>query len=215
MTVLSPEYFSNKSVKLFAVILCSFLLIAGCSDKTPQLTKLPSNAVILAFGDSLTYGTGAKDNETYPAYLEKLTGMEVINEGNPGELSAQGLNRLPSALEEHEPDLLILCHGGNDMLRKKSREKLANNLKAMIKLARDRGTQVVLLGVPEPALFLLESDPLYPEVAGSENVPIDSDTLPEILGDDDLKSDTIHPNATGYRILAEAVANLLKKAGAI
>ena len=199
-----------------ATILCLlFVLFAGCGEKTPALNKLSRNALVVAFGDSLTYGTGAKDHQTYPAYLEDLTGLQVINEGKPGELSAEGRLRLPRVLDEHEPDLLILCHGGNDMLRKRSIQKLTENLTAMIGEARNRGIQVVLIGVPEPALFLLESAPVYETVASNAQIPIEKNTLPEILSDNDLKSDTIHPNAAGYRKLAEAISSLLKKAGAI
>jgi len=191
------------------------LLVSGCGEKTPQLNRLSHDAIVVAFGDSLTYGTGAKDHETYPAQLEKLTGLQVINEGIPGEVSEQGLIRLPSVLDEHQPELLILCHGGNDMLRKKNKKSLENNLTAMISEAQQRGIQVLLIGVPEPALFLLESAALYEEVAKRKNIPIESAALPEIESDNDLKSDTIHPNAAGYRKLAEAVNNLLKKAGAL
>ena len=190
-------------------------LVSGCSEKTPQLNRLSHNAIVVAFGDSLTYGTGAKDHETYPAQLEKLTGLQVINEGVPGEVSEQGLVRLPSVLDEHQPELLILCHGGNDMLRKRNKKSLEHNLTAMISEAQQRGIQVILIGVPEPALFLLESATLYEEVAKHKNIPIESAALPEIESNNDLKSDTIHPNAAGYRKLAEAVNNLLKKAGAL
>ena len=198
-----------------SLLLCLLLLAPGCGDSTPQLRKLTGNGIVVAFGDSLTYGTGAKDNESYPAQLEQITGLNVINQGVPGELSAEGLQRLPAVLDEHQPELLILCHGGNDMLRKKNKKTIADNLLAMIAEARQRNIQVVLIGVPEPALFLLSSSPLYEEVATREKIPIDSVTLPEIESDNELKSDTIHPNAAGYRKLAEAMAKLLKKAGAI
>jgi lysophospholipase L1-like esterase len=196
---------------LLWILLCT----SGCGDKIPPLQKLTGNAVVVAFGDSITYGTGAKDEESYPAQLESITGLQVINEGIPGEVSARGLERLPDVLDEHQPELLILCHGGNDLLRKRSVKKLADNLLAMINVARSRDIQVALIGVPEPALFLLKSAPLYVELASKENIPIDSTTLPEVEGDTDLKSDRIHPNAAGYRKLAEGVASLLKKAGAI
>lgn len=203
-------------ISIFApVLLCLLFLAAGCGDKIPPLKKLSRDAVVVAFGDSLTYGTGAKDGETYPSHLEQITGLQVINEGVPGELSGQGRKRLPSVLDKYQPELLILCHGGNDMLRKKNKRAIADNLLAMITEARERDIQVVLIGVPEPALFLLNSAPFYEEVAVREKIPIDSVTLPEIESDNDLKSDTIHPNAAGYRKLAEAIANLLKKAGAI
>jgi len=198
-----------------ALFVCLLLFVSGCGQKPPQLNRLSHNAIVVAFGDSLTYGTGAKDHETYPAQLEKLTGLQVINEGVPGEVSEQGRLRLPSVLDKHQPELLILCHGGNDMLRKKNKKSLENNLMAMIGEAQQRGIQVILIGVPEPALFLLESAALYEEVAKLKNVPIENAALPEIEGDNDLKSDTIHPNAAGYRKMAEAVNNLLKKAGAL
>lgn len=195
-------------------ILCLSTLIA-CSEKTPPLNKLSPDAVVVAFGDSLTYGTGARDHEAYPAQLSQLIQREVINEGIPGELSHDGLKRLPNVLEEHQPELLILCHGGNDLLRKKPPQSIAGNLSAMIKEAKKRGVQVVLVGVPEPALFLLEAAPFYANIAREENIPVEGKILPEIESDNSLKSDTIHPNAAGYAKFAGALAQLLKRAGAI
>lgn len=199
----------------FVTVLACLLWLPACSDTVPSLNKLPDDAVVVAFGDSLTYGTGAKDNETYPYYLSQIIQRDVINAGNPGELSAEGRQRLPQVLDKHQPDLLILCHGGNDLLRKKNREKLTANLKAMIGQAKQRGIQVMLIGVPEPALFLLESAPFYAKIAHSENIPLEREALPAIESNDTLKSDPIHPNAAGYRKLAQAIAKLLKTAGAV
>ncbi|HEY5603560.1 MAG TPA: GDSL-type esterase/lipase family protein [Gammaproteobacteria bacterium] len=197
------------------LLLIVFTLLAACADKVPPLNKLSADAVVVAFGDSLTYGAGAKNHEAYPAQLANLIQRDVINAGKPGELSADGLLRLPAILEEHQPELLILCHGGNDLLRKRDVQAIANNLKAMIAEAKKRGIQVVLVGVPEPALFLLESAPFYLHVAKDENIPVEKTALPKILSDNALKSDTIHPNAAGYLQFAEAIAGLLKHAGAI
>lgn len=88
------------------------VLLSACGDDAPSISKLASDAVILAFGDSLTHGNGAKENESYPAVLQELTGRKVINAGISGEESEPGLNRLPGLLEQHKPQLLILCHGG-------------------------------------------------------------------------------------------------------
>ena len=170
--------------------------------------------VVLAFGDSLTFGTGANPHESYPARLEALIGRKVIASGVPGEVSAEGLSRLSSALEETKPQLLILCHGGNDLLRKLDDGQAANNLRAMVRLAKARGAQVVLIGVPKPGL-LPSAAGFYEDIAREFKLPYESAALRKILTDNSLKSDLVHPNAAGYARLAEAVAALLKKAGAV
>lgn len=190
-----------------------FLFLAGCMNR-PKLPPLPANGVILAFGDSLTYGTGAAANESYPAVLERLTGHRVLNYGVPGEISADGLARLPGVLDKEKPDLLILCHCANDLLRHMDRAQAAENLRSMLRLARERGISVVLIAVPAPDLSLTPPD-FYKEVAGESGVPIESKALPRIIGNGSLKSDYIHPNAAGYSKLAEAIDSLLRKCGAI
>ena len=105
------------------MLLC-FLL--SC-EKGPQIAPLDKDAIILAFGDSLTYGTGAKPDQSYPAQLEGLIKRKIINAGVPGEISSKGLLRLPHLLESHQPDLVILCHGANDILRKMNLEITKSN----------------------------------------------------------------------------------------
>lgn len=72
-----------------------------------------------------------------------------------------------------------------------------------------------MLGVPSPKLFLLESAALYEEVANSLQVPLEPAIIPAVESETALKSDPIHPNAAGYRRIAEAVAALLREAGAL
>ncbi|MGP1678133.1 MAG: GDSL-type esterase/lipase family protein [Burkholderiales bacterium] len=189
-------------------------LLAGCGGSTPKLTKLPPGAVVLALGDSLTFGTGAQPETSYPAVLEKLIGRTVASAGVPGEVSAAGLARLPEALDEYQPALLILCHGGNDFLRKLGDAQAAENLRAMISLARQRGIDVVLIAVPKPGLPPSPPD-FYAEIAREFKLPYEDAALTAILRDRELKSDLAHPNAKGYAKLAAAVAELLKKSGAI
>lgn len=197
--------------------LLGLILLIGvaCGQSAPKMGKLTDDGVILAFGDSLTYGTGAAAGQDYPSVLAQLSGHEVINAGIPGEISEQGLQRLPDLLDEHQPSLLILMHGGNDILRKLPEEQTRANLKAMIAAAKQRNIQVVLLGVPKFALLLLRSAEFYGELAKSEAVAADLDTLPEILSDSGLKADTVHPNGKGYHLLAERIAELLRERGVI
>lgn len=188
-------------------------LLAACSQKA-QLQRLGPDATVLAFGDSLTYGTGAAPGQSYPAQLARLTGLKVINAGVPGEVTGQGLARLPGVLEQTRPQLMILIEGGNDFLRHQDEQQTQANLEQMIKLARKRGVQIVMLGVPRPRVFL-SSAPLYEHIADATGTVLDDDTLPDILGDAKLKSDPVHPNAAGYLRLAEAVRTLLADHGAL
>jgi lysophospholipase L1-like esterase len=189
------------------------MLLAGCG-KGPQVSTLGSNDVVLAYGDSLTFGTGAAPAEAYPAQLQELIGRKVVNAGVPGEFSGDGLQRLPEVLEEVQPRLMILCHGGNDFLRKQSEATAAANVRAMIKLAKDKGIGVVLIATPKPGLLLSPPD-FYAEIAREFSIPFNDDALKSILRNNELKSDLVHPNAKGYAQIAQAVASLLKKAGAL
>jgi len=189
------------------------LLLAACSP-SPQLSKLPPDAVILAFGDSLTHGTGANESESYPAVLADLSDHEVVNAGVPGEISAAGLARLPDVLDETQPSLLLLCHGGNDMLQKLDLRQTESNIRAMVREAQKRGVVVVLIGVPRPGLLLGTAD-FYKSVAADMNLTFEDEALADILGQRKLKADPVHPNAAGYRQLAESVLILLKKHGAL
>lgn len=183
-------------------------MIASCSDDKPQLNPLSQTSIILAFGDSLTFGTGTSKDKSYPSILNNLTGINVINEGIPGEVSAKGEARLDRLLDKHKPDLVILCHGGNDLLQKINTQLTINNLKAMITTIRENRSDVVLLSVPKPGI-LLKPAPFYAEIAEEMGVPIGTGILSKILSSSDLKSDTAHPNEKGYRQMAEDIAELL------
>lgn len=203
-----------QQLRFITLAFCCFLLIS-CSDNQPTLKPLANDAVILAFGDSLTFGTGANSKtESYPAILQQITGRTVINAGIPGEISEQGLERLPSILEQTKPDLVVLCHGGNDLIRKLGNDQLKNNLEKMINLIQQSGADVVLIAVPRFSIALTVPD-LYPELATTYNVPIELTIIPAIERTPANKSDTIHPNAVGYRLLAEHIHTLILSAGGL
>jgi acyl-CoA thioesterase-1 len=207
-----PKQHQHTKQLRFIWLLVALLLI-GCDSK-PLLKPLSHNAVILAFGDSLTFGTGAKRNQAYPAHLQALITKSVINAGIPGEVSQSGLQRLPELLKRHHPELLILCHGGNDILRKYDLKKTRDNLQQMIDLARKNDTQVIIIGVPQFGIFL-SAAPFYEELAEANQLPLENDVLSMIMKKNGLKSDQIHPNAEGYALLAEHIHTLLKSSGAL
>ena len=207
--------FGRMSFGWSFLVLLWVALLPACSQPVPQLPLLAGDAVLLTFGDSLTFGTGAGSGESYPEQLARLTGRTVINAGIPGELAGDGLERLGRELDTHAPQLLILCHGGNDLLRKRDPLSIQESLERMVELSRARGIPVLLLGVPRPALFGLESAKLYYTLTDRMQIPLEADVIPEVLSQPALKSDQIHPNAEGYRRVAEAVFQLLQRSGAL
>ena len=202
--------FSKYSLLLSIII----LITSGCGEKTTLLPSLANDSVILAFGDSLTYGYNVSRNESYPAKLEVLTGLRVINAGISGEVTRQGLQRLPKVLDESHPELMILCHGGNDLLRKMDLKEMESNIRSMIQLSLDRGIPVVLLGVPKPGIFLSSFD-VYEKIANSMDVIFIEDLISDILGNKSLKSDSVHPNSKGYNMMEEGIYSLLLDKDAI
>ncbi|MHB0973421.1 MAG: arylesterase [Thiobacillus sp.] len=194
-------------------VLFAIFLLAAC-DRVPTLPRLSPHDVILAFGDSLTHGTGASEETAYPAVLASLTGHTVINAGVPGDTTATGLQRLPAVLAEYKPRLVLLCLGGNDMLRQQPAATTENNLRLLVQTIRASGAEVVLIGVPEPRLFGGAPD-FYARVARDMKLPLEDDAFNDVLKDARLKSDPIHANAAGYRVVAERLDAFLREAGAL
>jgi lysophospholipase L1-like esterase len=207
---MNPTRLTALLISLFIV----FIFLFRTDAPTVETRKLGARDLVLAFGDSLTYGYGAPD-QSYPKQLQPLIQREVINAGIPGELSSTGLQRLPKLLERYHPSLVILCHGGNDILRRMSQERLKANLAAMIRLCREYRAQVLLVDVPAFGMLGLKTLPLYAELSWEEGVLYEGGILAMIENDPVLKSDTIHPNASGYRLMAEAFKNVLKEHGVI
>jgi len=199
-------------IRVLGGLLVCIALVACKSEATQS--PLAPEAKVLAFGDSLTYGAGVLPEETYPAQLQAMIQRQVVNGGLSGELSGDGLRRLPIWLDEYEPKLLILCHGANDLLRSLSEEKAAENLRAMVKMARDRKIDVVLIAVPK--FGLMRAPPtFYEDIAREFNIPIERYVLNDIVENNALRSDAVHPNAQGYRMIAQAIVKRLQKSGAL
>lgn len=198
------------------LLLLTFALLAACSH--PKHAALPEGATVLVLGDSVSYGTGAARGEDYPTLLAGRTGWNVINAGVPGDTTEGGLRRLPDLLEEHSPQLLMVELGGNDFLRRVPLQQTVDNLKAILSQAKAKGVPVVLVAVPRPSLFgaalrSLSDDPVYEDVARQTETPIVHDVLSGVLSKNELKADAIHPNAEGYRKVAEGLAEALREQG--
>ncbi|BET66534.1 arylesterase [Opitutales bacterium ASA1] len=200
--------FRRRGFVAVVLSIAGLVFLAGCGRKA-SIGRLSEGAVVVAFGDSLTRGTGAAEGADYPSVLARLSGLEVVNAGVPGERAAEGLRRLSSVLERHQPQLVILCHGGNDILASASDEAIAAELGRMIETIREAGADVVLIGVPKRGL-VLRSAAFYAEVAERFGVPYEEDVVADVLSTASLKSDYVHPNEKGYAMIADAVWKLVR-----
>lgn len=197
-----------------ALLALAAVLLAACGPSIPKLPGIGPDAVVLAFGDSITFGTGAAPQQAYPAALGRLISRKVVASGVPGETSEEGLRRLPAVLEEVKPQLLILCHGGNDFLRRMDEGKAAANVRSMIDLARSQGIAVMLISTPKLG-WGVATVKFYEELGKEFAIPVETEVLSGVLSSNKYKSDLVHPNAEGYALIAAAVAKVLKKAGAV
>ena len=197
-----------KTIIIAVIVILALLTLTKNKGNTMALSNHDS---ILAFGDSLTYGFGANPNESYPDRLSILSGLKIINGGMNGDTSAEGLRRLPYLIEDKSIKLMILCFGGNDIIQKQSMSSLKQNLKTMIQMAKAKNIEVLLLSVPNFSLFGLSPLGLYEEVAEEENIPLLSGVLADILSQPSLKNDQIHPNALGYKKMAQSIYESLKE----
>ena len=183
--------------------------LAGCARDKKTAQPVPPGSTVLALGDSLTFGTGASAETSYPTVLAGLTGWNVVNAGVSGDTSAQALARLPALLAEHEPKLVIVSIGGNDFLRKLPESDTRTHVHAICKQSLDAGAQVLLVAVPRAtvaaALGQMTDHALYAEVAEDLKIPLQREAWGEVLAQPDLRADAVHANARGYAQFARSV----------
>lgn len=205
------ELFNIRNIILIILIIIGFNYYKSRQEGDPSTLSLPLDTKVLTFGDSLTLGYGVSGDKSYPSVLGELLHVSVINEGVNGELSDQGLTRLPAVLARHKPDILVLCHGANDILRKIDVAKTKNNLNEMVKLAKEQGIYVLLVGVPTFDILTFNVPSFYYEVAKENGIEIEDASLKKIMDDESLKSDKVHPNAEGYALMAKKIARILSE----
>ncbi|APR05470.1 Arylesterase precursor [Thauera chlorobenzoica] len=172
-------------------------------------------ATILVWGDSLSAGYGLRRGEAWPALLQTRLQDEgfrhtVVNASISGETSAGGRSRLPQALEQHQPEILILELGANDGLRGLRPQLLADNLQAMIATARESGARVLLIGMQMPPnygpAYTRRFAQTYADVARNEDVALVPFLLEGFADRPELfLADGIHPNAEAQALVLETV----------
>ena len=131
-----------------------------------------------------------------------------------GEVSANGLKRLPDALKEHKPDVLIIELGANDGLRGMPLALLRNNLQLMINLGKQAGCRILLLGMQLPPNYGVrygqEFSELYTRLAQQNRITVIPFFLQDIAGDiAHFQPDHLHPTASAQPEIMATVRPVL------
>jgi len=168
-----------------------------------------SGEAIICLGDSLTEGVGAGAGEDYPSVLSKEIGYPVVNAGQRGDTTDQALARLADAVLSKNPRLVIVFLGGNDFLRQRRRAESKRNLAEIVQQVQAQGAMVAIAGM-KLGLFTDEFAAIYEDTANEFGALYIPQVMKGILSDSKLKSDPIHPNGAGYRLIAERVAAKIK-----
>lgn len=175
----------------------------------------------MAFGDSLYAGYGVKQDESFPAQLEKALAakglkVSVHNAGVSGDTTAAGLQRLAFALDglPRKPDLVILGLGGNDMLRGISPDQTRSNMEAMMKELQSRDIDVVLTGmVAAPNLgrdYAGRFNPIFTDLATRYDAELYPFFLDGVITDPKLMlPDGVHPNPQGIGKVVAGISDLV------
>ena len=201
----------------------------SCTLSVTVVSQTLSRTSFLAFGDSITTGIASPDlfpgarsglPTSYPAQMEAMLRQRypdqrftVVNAGLPGEKAHEGLRRAPEVLDAHRPEVLLLLEGINQ-LTYLTPARVAEDLDAIVQVAQQRGTEVLLATLtpigpvkehrrPGTQAAILELNRRIVGIARARNLGPVVDLFQamsrrsHLLGDDGL-----HPTAEGYRVMA-------------
>jgi acyl-CoA thioesterase I len=197
-----------KKIKIPSIFLGVFLLgllifHAGCVRS--DIINLESRGKnIVCFGDSITRGKGVNPSENYPAALAKMTSVPVVNAGINCDITSEGLKRLKSDVLDNDPLIVVIEFGGNDYLNKIPLEETIRNIEEMIKIIQARGAMVAIVDISN-ILFMGEYHQEFQRLSNKYRTVFIPRIMEDIVSNESLKSDAIHPNAKGYKIVAYRV----------
>lgn len=188
--------------------LATFWTIAW-ANKPEVINTDSTGSNIIAFGDSLVFGTGSTPGNDMFSIVSKETGVPIINKGVPGDTTEDGLNRLESDILNNNPRIVFVLFGGNDYLRKVPKETTFKNLKTIIERIQERGAAVILMGV-RGGVFIDRFEEDYQDLAKEYKTGYVPNVLEGLITNRQYMYDSIHPNDKGYYIVALRIIPVLE-----
>jgi len=177
-------------------------------------------STVLILGDSLSAGFGIGIEQSWPTLLDQRFATlklpyRVANASISGETTAGGLSRLPGALDRFQPAVVVIALGANDGLRGLPVEQMRTNLAAMVRTARTRHANALLIGIKLPPNYgpdyTARFDATYRRVAKEERTALLPFLLePIALDAAAFQADGLHPVATAQAKILDHVWKALK-----
>jgi lysophospholipase L1-like esterase len=177
-------------------------------DKSADIKNINNEgAVIVAFGDSLTAGYGARKGASYPDMLAQKITMPVVNLGLPGETAAHAPTRLAQVLEQ-KPYMVLIEFGANDFMQQRDQEIDWQAVSQIVDEVQKAGAIAVIVHTGGPGMGAYTR--AYKKMAKEKQAVFVPGILKDIFNKRQYKSDSVHPNAAGYAIVAEHVYTHIK-----
>jgi len=177
---------------------------------------------VLVIGDSLSAGYGIEIDQSWTALLQsklQSQGYEyrVVNASISGDTTEGGASRIAAALENFNPELVILELGGNDGLRGIPPDRMKGNLRSIIETSQASGASVIMLGIRIPTnygpRYTTAFEAVYRDLAEQLRIPWIEFFMAGIALDEELmQADGIHPNAKAQSILLDNAWPVVSKA---
>jgi acyl-CoA thioesterase-1 len=229
------ELMYNKIIKtktiisffiLFSAIIFSFI---GCDNGSTNNIQYET---LVCLGNSLTAGYGATipgaddKSKSYPAYLQNKINIPVINAGISGNTTLQGLSRLDTDVLAKNPQIVIIELGANDFFHGIFTPSTRDNLQKIINKLNDGNRKIYLAkfytdeiaramannnGITNYDLqtaLINQYDAIFNTLSSSNNIVLVDDIWDGVWGIH--MSDSVHPNAAGYKIMANNYFKILQ-----
>ena len=201
--------FSRSICILWFAVIAAVVFACGGENFAKIRNLHSAGESIICFGDSLTEGVGASAGEDYPSALSRQLGSPVINAGVRGDTTTAALERLADEVLNKNPRLVIVLLGGNDFLRQRSRRETRQNLEEIVRRVQAHGAMVVIAGI-RLGVFGDDYGEIFEQTAKQFGALYIPQVMKGILTNSSLRSDPIHPNGAGYRLIADRIVDKIK-----
>jgi lysophospholipase L1-like esterase len=104
---------------------------------------------------------------------------------------------------------VIIEFGGNDFLRKIPQDVTLKNVKEMVEKIQARGAMAAVVDI-SAGMFLAEYRRAFDKLAKEKGALYIPSIFSGIITNPRLKSDFIHPNAEGYKLIAQRIYQTIK-----